>query len=189
MVDVTFPFIYLLGGLLAGLVTAHVRGHRGGRKAADILVAAICGPLATTAWMTIVPRLVEREPHTPYMSREWASVLADLLWFSPVIGGFIGVLAVAIGYRVAGHAPRRANESWGEKIGAGMRIVGWVYAVIATLLVLGVVILAFSFGEADFITTALLPDLLKGPALILLGWLLARLSRTPDAQSAPPPPS
>lgn len=189
MVDVTFPFIILLGGMLAGLVTAQVRGHRGGRKAADILVAAICGPLATTAWMSIVPRLVEREPDGPYMSREWAFLLSDLLWFSPVIGGFIGVLAVAVGYRIAGHGPHCPNESWGEMLGAGIRIVGWVYAVIATLLVVGIIILAISFGETDFITMALLPDLFKGPALVLLGWLLARLSRTPDAQPAPPPPS
>jgi hypothetical protein len=43
MVDVTFPFIILLGGLLVGVVTARVRRHT-----ADILVAAICGPTATT---------------------------------------------------------------------------------------------------------------------------------------------
>ena len=44
MVDVTFPFIILLGGLLVGIVTARVRRHTGWRKAPDILVAAICGP-------------------------------------------------------------------------------------------------------------------------------------------------
>lgn len=37
MVDVTFPFIVLLGGLVVGVVTARVRGHTGRRKAADIL--------------------------------------------------------------------------------------------------------------------------------------------------------
>ncbi|HEY8247851.1 MAG TPA: hypothetical protein VIG38_11305 [Hyphomicrobium sp.] len=47
MVDVTFPFIILLGGPLAAWITALVRGHSGRRKALDILAGAICGPLAT----------------------------------------------------------------------------------------------------------------------------------------------
>jgi hypothetical protein len=46
MVDVTFPLIILLGGLIAGLVTARVHGHTGRHKAADILVAAVSAPPA-----------------------------------------------------------------------------------------------------------------------------------------------
>jgi hypothetical protein len=141
MVDVTFPFIILFGGPLAAWVTALVRGHRGGPKALDILAAAICGPLATALWMSLASRLFARGPNDPYMSREWASLLSDLLWFSPVIGGFIGVAAVAIGYRIAGCGPVRPQESWGEKLGAAITIVGWVYGVIAVVLTVAVVLL------------------------------------------------
>ncbi len=145
MVDVTFPFIILLGGLLVGIVTARVRRHTGWRKALDILVAAICGPSATMFWVRIVPRLFPSSPEQPYLSRDWAFFLADVLWFSPVIGGFIGVAAVAAGFRLAGHGPVRPQESWGEKLGDGIRVVGWVYAVISVALIVGVVILAFAF--------------------------------------------
>jgi len=48
MGGVTLPFIILLGGLLVGLVTARVRRHTGWRKAADILLAAVCGPAAAS---------------------------------------------------------------------------------------------------------------------------------------------
>jgi hypothetical protein len=54
MVDVTFPFVILLGGLLVGIVTARVRRHTGWRKALDILAAAICGPTATWLWIWTV---------------------------------------------------------------------------------------------------------------------------------------
>lgn len=123
------------------------------------------------------------------MSREWAFFLADVLWFSPVIGGFIGVAAVAIGYRFAGGEPRRPRESWGEKLGAALQIVGGVYAVIALALVTGVVILAFAYESTGLLTPLLLIDLVKGPIVILIGWVLVRLFRTPDAQPAAPPPS
>ena len=123
------------------------------------------------------------------MSREWASLLADLLWFSPVIGGLIGVAAVAIGYRIAGYGPVRPQESWGEKIGAAIAIVGWVYAVIALVLTVAVVILAWYFGSADVLSLQLFHDLLLGPFIILVGWGLARIFKTPDAQPAAPPPS
>jgi len=79
MVDVTFPFIILFGGPLAAWMTALVRGHRGGRKALDILAGAICGPMATTLWMSLAGHLFARGPSDTYMSREWASFLADLL--------------------------------------------------------------------------------------------------------------
>jgi hypothetical protein len=189
MVDVTFPFIILLGGLLVGIVTARVRRHSGWRQALDILVAAICGPTATSLWMNVVPHLFERTPEAPYLSRGWAFFLADVLWFSPVIGGFIGVTAVAIGFRLAGHAPVRPQESWGEKVGDALRIVGWVYAVIALALIVGVVVLAFAFEAAGVLTPLLFADLLIGPAIILLGWVIARLSRPPGPQPAVPPPS
>jgi MFS family permease len=186
MVDVTFPFIILLGGLLVGFVTARVRGHTGWRKAADILVAAICGPAATSLWMSLVPRLVGRTPEEPYMSREWALLLADALWFSPVIGGFIGVAAVAIGYRLADGGSPRPRESWGEKLGAALQIVGWVYAVISVALIVGVVILAVAYEATGVISPALFVDLLIGPVVILIGWVLVRLFRTPDTQPAAP---
>jgi hypothetical protein len=189
MVDVTFPFIILLGGLIVGLVTARVRGHTGRHKAGDIFVAAICGPMATSVWVSIVPRLFARAPGEPYMGREWAYFLADVLWFSPVIGGFFGVAAVAIGYRFAGGGPRRPRESWGEKLGDALQIVGWVYAVISLALVAGVVILAFVYEATALLSPALLVDLVKGPVIILIGWVLARLFRTADAQPAAPPTS
>lgn len=189
MVDVTFPFIVLLGGLLAGVVTARVRRHKGWRRALDILVAAICGPSATALWMSVVPHLFPAAPGQPYMSRGWAFFLADVLWFSPVIGGLIGVSAVAIGFRLAGHGPVRPRESWGEKIGDAVRIVGWVYAVIALVLILAVVILAFAFQSTGVLTPWLFVDLLIGAVIILFGWVIARLFRTPDKQPAVPPPS
>jgi hypothetical protein len=190
MVDVTFPFVILLGGLLVGLVTARVRRHTGWRKAADILVAAICGPAATSLWMSVVPRLVARTPGEPYMSPGWASFLADVLWFSPVIGGFIGVAAVALGCRLTGADPPRSQsrESWGEKLGAALQIVGWVYAVIAVALTAGVVILAFAYEATGVLSPLLLLDLAKGPVAILIGWVLVRLFRAPDAQPATPSP-
>ena len=189
MVDVTFPFIILFGGPLAAWMTALVRGHRGGRKALDILAGAICGPMATTLWMSLAGHLFARGPSDTYMSREWASFLADLLWFSPVIGGFIGVGAVAIGYRIAGYGPVRPQESWGEKIGDAIAIVGWVYAVIALTLTVALVILAIYFGSADFLTLPLLYELLVGPFIVLVGWVLARIFRTQEVQPAPPSPS
>jgi hypothetical protein len=189
MVDVTFPFIILFGGPLAAWITALVRGHHGGRKALDILAAAICGPLATATWMSLAGRLFARGPDDPYMSPAWASLLADLLWFSPVIGGFIGVTAVAIGYRIAGYGPVRPQESWGEKVGDAIAIVGWVYAVIALTLTVAVVILAMSFGSTDILSPKLLYDLLVGPLFILVGWALARAFKTPEAQPAAPSPS
>lgn len=189
MVDVTFPFIILLGGLLVGIVTACVRRHAGWRRALDILVAAICGPAATMLWMRIVPYLFTPSPEQPYMSRGWAFLLADVLWFSPVLGGCIGVAAVAIGYRLAGHGPARPRESWGEKIGDALRIVGWVYAVISVALIAGVVILAVSFESTGVLTPLLFVDLLIGPVIILFGWVIARLARTPDRQPAVPPAS
>ena len=189
MVDVTFPFIILLGGLLVGIVTARVRRHTGWRKALDILVAAICGPTATSLWMRVVPHLFERAPDAPYMSRGWAFFLADVLWFSPVIGGFIGVTAVAIGFRLAGRGPVRPRESWGEKLGAALRIVGWVYAVISLALIVGVVILALSLESTGVLTPLLFVDLLIGPVIILFGWVIARLFRTRDTQPAVLPPS
>jgi hypothetical protein len=188
MVDVTFPFIILLGGLLVGIVTARVRRHGGWRQALDILVAAICGPAATVLWMRVVPHLFTPSPEQPYMSRGWAFLLADVLWFSPVLGGFIGVAAVAIGFRLAGHGPVRPQESWGEKVGDALRIVGWVYAVISLALIVGVVILAFSFESTGVLTPRLFVDLLIGPVIILFGWVIARLFRTPDPQPAVPPP-
>jgi hypothetical protein len=186
MVDVTFPFIILLGGLLVGLVTARVRGHTGWRKAADILAAAICGPVGTSLWMSIVPHLVTRTPEEPYVSPGWAFFLADVLWFSPVIGGFIGVAAVALGYRLAGAVPARSQETWGEKLGAALQIVGWVYAVIAVALTAGVGILAFAYDATGVLSPLLLLDLVKGPVVILIGWVLVRVFRAPDAQPAPP---
>ena len=189
MVDVTFPFIILLGGLLVGLVTARVRGHTGWRKAADILVAAICGPAATSLWMSVVPHLVQRTPEEPYMSPGWAFFLADVLWFSPVIGGFIGVAAVALGYRLAVAGPLRLQESWGEKLGAALQIIGWVYAVISVALFVGVMILALAYEATGVLSPVLLVDLVKGPVVILIGWVLVRLFRTPDAQPGSPSPS
>jgi hypothetical protein len=190
MVDVTFPFIILFGGLLVGIVTARVRRHTGRRKAADILPAAICGPLAMNAWVKlVVPHLVARAPGDPPLSREWGSALADLLWFSPVIGGFIGVAAVAIGFRIAGQGLVRPQESWGEKIGDGLRIIGWVYAVISAALIVGIVILAVSFQNTGVLTPVLLVDLLTGPVVILMGWLVTRFFRTPDVQPAAPLPT
>ena len=189
MVDVTFPFIILLGGPLAAWITALVRGHSGRRTALDILAGTICGPLATTMWMSLAGRLFARGPDEAYMGPGWAHLLADLLGFSPVIGGLIGVTAVAIGYRLAGHGPVRPQESWGEKVGDGLCIVGLVYAVIALALAIGVVILAFFLDATTFITPLLLLDILKGAAIILLGWVLTRLFRTPDAQPTAPPPT
>jgi hypothetical protein len=180
MVDVTFPFIILLGGLLVGLVTARVRRHTGWRKGADILVAAICGPAATSLWMSVVPHFVERTPAEPYMSPGWAFFLADVLWFSPVIGGFIGVAAAALGYRAAGATLLRPRETWGEKLGAALQIVGWVYTVISVALIAGVIILAFAYEATGVLTPVLLLDLVKGPIVILIGWVLARLFRTPE---------
>jgi uncharacterized membrane protein YhdT len=189
MVDVTFPFIILLGGLLVGIVTARVRRHAGWRKALDILVAAICGPTATTLWVRVVPHLFPSSPDQPYLSRDWAFFLADVLWFSPVIGGFIGVTAVAIGFRLAGRGPVRPQESWGEKVGDALRIVGWVYGSISLALIVGVVSLAFSFEATGMLTPLLFVDLVIGPVIVLFGWVIARLFRTPTAQPVAPPPS
>ncbi|MDP1908708.1 MAG: hypothetical protein Q8K85_10430, partial [Hyphomicrobium sp.] len=115
--------------------------------------------------------------------------LADLLWFSPVIGGFIGVAAVALGYRLAGAVRARPQETWGEKLGAALQIVGWVYAVIAVALTAGVVVLAFTYEATGVLSPLLLLDLVKGPVVILIGWVLVRLFRTPDAQPAAPSPN
>ena len=106
-----------------------------------------------------------------------------------MIGGFIGVAAVAIGYRLAGGGSPRPRESWGEKLGAALQIVGWVYAVISVALIVGVVILAVAYEATGVISPALFVDLLIGPVVILIGWVLVRLFRTPDTQPAAPSPN
>ena len=163
MVDVTFPFIILLGGLLVGLVTARVRRHTGWRKGR---YPRRCDmrPRRNIALDECLPRFVERTPAEPYMSPGWAFFLADVLWFSPVIGGFIGVAAVALGYRAAGATLLRPRETWGEKLGAALQIVGWVYAVISVTLIAGVIILAFAYEATGVLTPVLLLDLVKGPS-------------------------
>jgi hypothetical protein len=118
-----------------------------------------------------------------YMSREWASFLADLLWFSPVIGGFFGVAAVAIAYRIAGHGPVRPQELGrearrrdrhhrlglcGDRVDANRRPRD---------------------SSTDFLALPLLYELLVGPFIVLVGWVLARIFRTPEAKPAPPSPS
>ena len=69
MVDVTFPFIILLGGPLAGVDHGPgARAHAVGAKRSISSPAAICGPLATTLWMSVAGRLFARGPDEPYMS-------------------------------------------------------------------------------------------------------------------------
>jgi len=188
MVDVTFIFVLLLGGPLAALVTALVRRHRGRRLALDLLAGLICGPLGTPAWVNLAGFLFARGPDDAPMSRELAFFLADVFWFSPVIGGFVGVGAVALAYRLAGAAPTRPRESWGEMLGAIIRIVGYVYAVIAVALTVGVIILAFAYEATGILSLRLFFDLLIGPIVVLVGWGLARVFNAPNAQPGSPPP-
>lgn len=185
MVDVTFPFVILLGGPLAALVTALVRGHRGWRKAADILVAAICGPLAWATWMWVVPWLLEgRNPAAMHPSL--AYLLSDLLWFSPVLGGFMGLALVAVAFRLAGTPPVRPGETVGEKLGDAIRIVGYVYGTIGLLLAIALVALAIAVGETQVLSVMLLFDVAVGAFIVLIGWALARASRRIAAATAKP---
>ncbi len=184
MVDVTFPFIILLGGPLAALVTALVRGHQGWRKAADILAASICGPLAVAIWMRVVPGLIGTNPETQ-ISPALSFLLADLLWFSPVFGGFIGLAIVAAAFRLAGAAPRHPGDNWVRKLGDGVRIVGYVYAIIGLVLAIALVALAAAVGETQVVSVALLYDVVVGAVVVLLGWVIGSFAPKPASPANP----
>jgi hypothetical protein len=185
MVDVTFPFVILFGGPLAALVTALVRRHRGWRRVADILVAAICGPLTWTGWMLVVPRLLDgRDPAATHPSL--AYLLSDLLWFSPVIGGFFGLALVAVAYGIVGAPPVRPGETVGEKLGDAIRIVGYVYGIIGLALAIALVALAIAMGETQVLSVMLLFDVAVGAYIVLIGWALERASRRIGAATAKP---
>jgi hypothetical protein len=173
MVDVTFPFMVFLGGALAGLVTAIVRGHRGRRLILDILIGELCGISTAALWFRVAPAF---GPDVAPLSPGAAALLSDLLWLSPVIGGLVGVLALALLYRLMGLSVGR-DGPW-QKLGAGLLIVGAIYATISIVLTAVLFGLAWHLESMQFVQAGpILTDLVKGPVVMLIGWATTRIGR------------
>ena len=180
MVDVTFPFMVFLGGALAGLVTAIVRGHRGRRRILDILIGELCGISTVALWFRVAPAFGPGSGAPP-VSPGAAALLSDLLWLSPVLGGLIGVLALALVYRLMGLSVGR-DGPW-QKLGAGLLIVGAIYATISIVLTAVLFGLAWHLESMQFVQPGpILTDLVKGPVVMLIGWATTRIGRAPQRE-------
>ena len=133
MVDVTFIFVVLLGGALVGFVTAMVRGHAGWRKALDILGGTLGGFAGTPLWLALVQHVIPRMVGpVAEMSPTTGAMLSNLYYFSPVLGGFLGVAIVALVYRVV--LGKQNAEPWPVTAGQVVQIAGIVYFTVAVCL-------------------------------------------------------
>ena len=99
MVDATFIFVLLFGGALVGLVSGLVRRRGSAGASIEVVAGAVFG------W--IGPGLLM---HVPGVSQAMLAALrrfgvdeqsaalagSDVVYLSPVIGGFVGVAAVSL---------------------------------------------------------------------------------------------
>lgn len=95
-------------------------------------MCSVTGPLGTKRWIAFAQATFNaRGANTPHLSPSAASLLADVFYFSPVLGGFLGVAAVAVLYRVLGW--KRPRDSALAKTSAPLdlakgplvALVGW----------------------------------------------------------------
>lgn len=177
MVDVTFIFVVLLGGALVGFVTANVRGHAGWRKALDILAGTLGGFAGTPLWLALVQHVIPRiAGPVAEMSPTTAAMLSNLYYFSPVLGGFLGVAIVALVYRVV--LGKRNAEPWPVTAGQVIQIAGIIYFTVAVCLTLALVALAAAHARWDLIDPkALVVDLAIGAVIVMAGRSLAHAAR------------
>lgn len=173
MVDPTFFFILLFGGSLVGIVTAVVRRHEGWRMALDVVAGALGGYCGTPLWLAFVrhvlPSMVGPLDGLPHA---YAALAADLYYMSPILGGFLGVGALALACRVFG---RRREEPWLAALGDVVKIVGIVYLTVALCLTLALAAVAAYHSRWDLVSApALLFDLAVGLAIVLAGWAARR---------------
>lgn len=181
MVDVTFFFVILLGGALVGLVSGLVRRRGLAGTAVEVVVGDLFGILAGFAVLnfpiiaTIVSALLGPEALQNPAVGGW---MADLVYLSPVIGGFIGVGLVALVRRIM--LGRTRDVSWGYLVGEFLKIAGYVLLIIALALIIATLALIGSFGAPDgFNPIVLLNDLVLPGLLIASGWVLTRAFRQP----------
>lgn len=176
MADPTFFFVLMFGGSLVGIVTALVRRHDWLRSLLDIAAGAAGGFFGTPLWITFVQHVSPRiaEP-LPQASPGFASLLSTLYYASPILGGFLGVGAIAVIYRVV--VGRRSGEPWLARLGDFVKIVGIVYLAVALCLTLALLAYAAQQSRWDVVSSfAFLVDFAYGAALILAGWAVRRFA-------------
>jgi len=181
MVDVTFIFVVLLGGALVGVVTAKVRGHEGWRSVFDILGGTIGGFAGTPLWVAFVQHVLPRfSGPLSEVSPATGAMLSNLYYFSPVLGGFLGVGIVALVYHVT--LPGRSADPWTVKAAQVIQIAGIVYLTMAVCLTLALVAVAAAQAQWDLIyPQALAIDLAIGALIIVAGRSLAHAARRTGA--------
>jgi hypothetical protein len=178
MVDVTFIFVVLLGGALVGVATAKVRRHDGRRKVFDILGGTIGGIAGTPLWVAFVQDVLPgiAGPVTE-MPPGAGALLSNIFYFSPVLGGFLGVGIVALVFRLALPDSARADP-WIVKAAQMIEIAGIVYLTMAVCLTLALVVVAAAQARWDLVSPqALALDLAIGIAIIVAGRSLVHAAR------------
>lgn len=177
MVDATFLFVLLFGGALVGTVTAAVRGHRPGRKAIDIIAGTLGGFAGTPLWIAFarhgLPHIIGKPEET---STRVALLLADVYYYSPVIGGFLAVGLVALVARFT--ATTRQPEPFIAKLGDFIRIVGIVYLTIVLAVLVALIAFAAAYNGWSFVQPVLIVEPLIATAIVLGGGALARWARS-----------
>lgn len=179
MVDVTYIFVVLLGGGLVGLVSGLVRKRGFAGTVAEVVVGDLFGIvagstviqypiLATIASAVLGPEAL-KDPKV-------GLAMADVVYLSPVIGGFIGVGLVAFVRRFV--LGMRRDVSLGYLLGELIKIVGYVLLIIALALIAATLALIAKFGApGGFEATMLLHDLVLPAILIASGWALTWVFR------------
>lgn len=177
MVDATFLFVVLFGGALVGFVAARVRGHGTLRTLLDVAAGSLGGFVGTPAWIAIAQQGLPRLVGTPTeVSLPTARFLADIYYLSPIIGGFLGVGALAAADRLVLGRPR--NDPRLALLGDGLRIAGTVYLALAVFLIVLLLAASAYFGDWSFVhPPALIPDLVYGGVLSAAGYWIARQAR------------
>ena len=179
MVDVTYVFIVLLGGGLVGLVSGLVRKRGFAGTLAEVVVGDAFGILAGFGVLhypilaTIASSLLGPEA---LQNPRVAFLMSDVVYLSPVIGGFIGVGLVAFVRRFV--LGLRRDVSWGYLLGELLKIIGYVLLIIALALIIATLLLIARLGAPEgFEPMVLLNDLVLPALLIASGWGLMRAFR------------
>ena len=175
MVDITFPVIILFGGLIVGLIASIATGAHGRHRFANLAAGAV-GGWAGAGVAVGTPLLRSLAQTAP----EWGPVAGDLLWWSPVIGGFAGVILVWL-VRRFGLGIRR-EATFARVSGEILMTVGGVLTVISLLMTAGMVSLYFTIrdhGMEQLPVDGLLADLLPGLILLGAGYLVVRFLAKP----------
>lgn len=181
MVDPTFVLVALLGGTLVGYVTQRVRGHEGWRCVLDIAAGTLGGFAGTPLWLSFLTHVLPVFAPTPAeVSAGTAALLSNLYYFSPILGGFLGVGLVALIDRLISRRPRREPRL--RIFGHFVQIVGIVYLAVAAVVTAALAALAAAQGQWDMLVSAApLIDLAAGLALLAAGWAMARHAQSTGA--------